>query len=119
MKLLTEELRRKFPPLNTNEGKDPAEVPVIAKFFNPCGQGTWYATEFDGEDTFFGLACIFEPELGDFSLKELEEIKLLGGSLGIERDRHLGEITLAEAMRREGMEPLRAAAPASGEAADG
>ena len=51
----------------------------------------------------FGLANIFEPELGYFSLKELEEIRLLGGALGIERDLHLKEITLAEAMRLEGM----------------
>ena len=75
MKLLTAELRKKFPPLYANEGKDPSEVPVIAKFFNPCGSGTWYATEFDGEDLFFGLANIFEPELGYFSLKEMEGIR--------------------------------------------
>ena len=109
MTLLTQELRQKFPPLYANENKDPDKVPVICKFFNPCGQGTWWATEFDGEDTFFGLASIFEPELGYFSLKELQGIRLFGGALGIERDLHLGEITLAEAMRREGIEPFHAA----------
>ena len=95
MKLLTKELIKKFPPLNANDGKDPSEVPIIAKFFDPTGSWTWYATEYDGEDMFFGLVNGFEKELGYFSLSELQSVKGLLG-LGIERDLHFKGKTLAD-----------------------
>lgn len=99
MKLLTKELREKFPKLNETENKKPEEIKVIAKFFDPTGSWTWYATEFDGVDTFFGFVRGFENELGYFSLSELENTKGRWG-LGIERDRHFGEHTLAEVMEK-------------------
>jgi len=53
MKLLTKELRKKLPALGaTGEEKDPL---VVCKFFFPGFHWTWYAIEFDGEDTFFWL----------------------------------------------------------------
>lgn len=55
------------------------------KYFTPDSSWTWYATEFDGEDTFFGLVKGFEKEFGYFSLSELESAK--GPMrLSIERD---------------------------------
>ena len=43
MKLLTEELRRRLPPLYSQENtKDPT---VHAKFFTPDSNWTWFATE--------------------------------------------------------------------------
>jgi len=66
-------------------GHDPA--PVV-RFFNPLGAATWLATELDADgDTLFGLADLGFgcPELGSFSLSELEGIRLPFG-LGIERD---------------------------------
>ena len=84
MKLLTKALRNKIPPLYAQDGKG-LEAIVYVKFFNPCGSWTWYVTEFDGEDTFFGLVCGFENELGYFSLSELESVKGKLG-IGIERD---------------------------------
>jgi hypothetical protein len=87
MKLLTKELLKKLPPLYTNEEvKDPM---IIAKFFALGSSWTWFAMEFDGEDTFFGMVHGFEKELGYFSLKELESVKFsLGGMSiqGVERD---------------------------------
>ena len=98
MKLLTKELRQKFPKLYSQELKDPKDVKIIAKFFCPWNQWTWFATEFDGKDTFFGYVKGLENELGNFSLSELQGIKGFG-SLGIERDLHFGEKhTLAEVM---------------------
>lgn len=83
MKLLTKELRKQLPPLYACENtEDPT---VICKFFDPCGSWTWYAMEFDGEDTFFGYVDGFEGELGYFSLSELTSVKGPLG-LGIERD---------------------------------
>ena len=98
MKLLTAELRKVFPNLGEKDGKNPEEVQIIVKFFDPAGSWTWYATEFDGKDTFFGYVRGEENEFGYFSLSELESIKRPFG-LGIERDLHFGKHMLAEAMK--------------------
>ena len=84
MKLLTQEIRKKLPALYSQEDKGGKAV-VYLKMFTPDSSWTWLATEFDGEDTFFGLVEGHEKELGYFSLKELESVR---GPLGlpIERD---------------------------------
>ena len=68
---------------------------VFVKFFTPDSSWTWYATEFDGDDTFFGLVDGHERELGYFSLAELRSAR---GPLGlsIERDEHFVPKTLAQ-----------------------
>lgn len=92
MKLMTPELEARFKEVGSQEGvKDPI---VIAKFFNPTGAGTWYATEYDEEDQiFYGFVSIFGDdcdEWGYFALSELQEYKGRFG-LGIERDLHFPE----------------------------
>lgn len=96
MELLTKELKEKLPVLYSQDGKNPEEVQVVAKFFHPFSNWTWYATEFDGEDTFFGLVRGDVKELGYFSLAELEGVRVMG--LGIERDMYFGPHTLKEVM---------------------
>ncbi|KKW92493.1 DUF2958 domain-containing protein [Sphingobium chungbukense] len=67
--------------------REPDCVPVV-KFFNPVGAATWLATELDDDgDTLFGLADLGFgcPELGSFSLMEIESVRLPYG-LRIERD---------------------------------
>ncbi len=94
MKLLTEEIKKNLPPLGATENqKDPiAQV----KFFNPCGMGTWWACEYDPDDgIFFGKADLGFPELGYYSLEELEDYKGPFG-LGIERDIHFQPKPLSE-----------------------
>ncbi|KFG88612.1 hypothetical protein BV98_003446 [Sphingobium herbicidovorans NBRC 16415] len=62
----------------------------VVKFFNPIGAATWLATEIDEDgDTLFGLADLGFgcPELGCFSLREIEDVRLPLG-LAIERDEH-------------------------------
>tara|TARA_R110002096_G_scaffold385536_4_gene579397 strand:- start:4000 stop:4362 length:363 start_codon:yes stop_codon:yes gene_type:complete len=69
---------------------------IIAKFFTPWSNWTWYATEFDPEDLrFFGLVDGFEQEYGYFSLEELLEIRGPAG-LRIERDLHFDQRTISE-----------------------
>lgn len=98
MELMTGELEKLFPPLCTTEKKNPEDITVIAKFFDPTGSWTWYATEYDPKERlFFGFVRGFENELGYFSLDELESVKGRFG-LGIERDLHFGKHTLAEVM---------------------
>lgn len=87
MKLLTKELLERFNKVGRQEEvKDPV---IIAKFFNPTGAGTWYATEYNPESKiFFGYVSIFgdwNDEWGYFSLEELESLRGPFG-LGIERD---------------------------------
>jgi hypothetical protein len=84
MKLLTKALRKKLPPLYSQE-KLGMEAIVQVKFFTPDSSWTWWATEFDGEDIFFGLVDGFDKELGYFSLSEMESVR---GPMGlpIERD---------------------------------
>jgi Protein of unknown function (DUF2958) len=84
--LLTQEIREKLPSLYANE-EEGLDAKAVVKFFTPDSNWTWYASEFDGEDIFFGLVSGFEVELGYFSLSELEEVR---GAMGlpIERDLH-------------------------------
>ncbi len=93
MKLLTQEILKSLPGLYTCENeKDPV---IRCKFFTPDSNWTWYAIEFDGKDTFFGLVDGFERELGYFSLNELLSIR---GSLRlpVERDRYFKPCRLSE-----------------------
>lgn len=101
MQLLTPELEQRFTEIGRQE-----EVPdpiIVAKYFNPTGAGTWYATEYSSEDrTFFGWVSLFgdyNDELGYFSLDELLEFKGQFG-LGIERDLHFGEKPLSAVTKR-------------------
>ncbi|MGD9723587.1 MAG: DUF2958 domain-containing protein [Pirellulales bacterium] len=83
-KLLPRKVRNLLPPLGATENeRDPK---VIVKFFTPDSSWTWFAMEFDGVDTFYGLVDGDFRELGTFSLKELLSIR---GALGlhVERDR--------------------------------
>jgi Protein of unknown function (DUF2958) len=91
--LMPEWLKAQFPPLySTEQTPDPI---VICKYFTPDAGWTWYATEFDGEDTFFGLVDGFERELGYFSLAELQSVHGPYG-LPIERDLWLPPTPLSQ-----------------------
>lgn len=92
MKLMTKTLQQRFAKIGSQENNpDPI---IIAKFFNPTGAGTWYATEYDPETrTLFGYVSIFgdwNDEWGYFSLDELQSYKGKFG-LGIERDLYFEE----------------------------
>jgi len=94
--LLDQASSEKLLPLYGNEEKG-LDALAQVKFFTPDSNWTWYACEFDGEDTFFGLVSGFEVELGYFSLKELQVAR---GPLGlqIERDLDFEPKTLKELM---------------------
>ena len=103
MKLLTKEIRKKLPPLYSQEDKGGQAI-VYAKFFTPSAQWTWYVLE--GESVldaagreidyrFFGLVDGHERELGYFMLSELEGVRGPFG-LPIERDLYWQPKKLAE-----------------------
>jgi hypothetical protein len=93
MKLLTQQIRKKLPPLYSQDDKGGKAI-VQIKFFTPDSNWTWYATEgqpilndseLETDFQFFGLVDGFERELGYFSLSELKAAKGPMG-LSIERD---------------------------------
>ena len=92
--LLTKANRKALAPYGSE-----AKLAVV-KFFTPDGNWTWYASEFDGEDTFFGLVDGHVRELGSFSLSELKSVRGRFG-LPIERDRHFTPTPLTELLGRE------------------
>jgi hypothetical protein len=88
-KLLSKSDAKKLPKIGATEGKSLEEKLLVAKIFDPCGRGTWYIVEFDGEDECFGY--VVSPlgpdcdEWGYFSLAELDEVRNRMG-LPLERD---------------------------------
>lgn len=101
MKLLTKKLLKRFKQVGKQDVPDPI---VIAKFFNPTGAGTWYATSYDEQEKmFYGYVYIFgglDDEWGYFSLQELEQYHGRYG-LGIERDLYFDEGHISEVLNRK------------------
>jgi len=102
--LLTQAIRKKLPKLYSQE-KNPNALAIV-KFFDPTGSFTWFATEFDGEDLFFGKVfsqqCP-EGEFGNFRLSELLNCKQGQrglGALPIERDRYFRPKSINEINQR-------------------
>jgi hypothetical protein len=92
--LLPKAFQEQLPKLYETEEQG-LDAQAKVKFFTPDSNWTWYASEFDGEDIFFGLVIGHEAELGYFSLSELQEIR--GPlKLPIERDLHFQPATLKE-----------------------
>jgi hypothetical protein len=103
MKLLTQEIRKKLPPLYSQDNKGGKAVAYV-KYFTPSSSWSWFATEGEpvldesGKEVnfrFFGLVEGHEKELGYFVLSELEEVR---GPMGlpIERDLYWQPKTLEE-----------------------
>ena len=106
-------------PYGSTDGTPKDEKKVIARFFNPCGSGTWYVledsmffTDPEHKDAdhveenmiVFSASTIgYGLELGDISLKELTDMRLPLG-LYIERDTSVEPLkeTLGELRRRYG-----------------
>ena len=87
MKLLTDELRARLPPLYSQEAE--ADPMVAANFFLPGTGWTWYVTEGqeqEGDFLFFGFVVGLESEFGYFLLSELESARSPLGGLPVERD---------------------------------
>ena len=85
MSLLTRELRA---ALRAQYDSDAADKRPLVKLFHPLSAATWLASEqAEDGDALFGLADLGfgSPELGWFSLHEIESLRMPFG-LRIERD---------------------------------
>lgn len=123
MRLLTEELRRAIPPVNSQESV--AGQVCRVWFFMPDGVFTWYfiesttqekagcrwdanchhrpLTEYDPDRDdvlFFGYVIGLEAELGYFTLSELTAVRDMLG-LPVERDRYFTPCRLSVAKAGE------------------
>jgi hypothetical protein len=95
--LMSEEIREKLPKLGETEEQGMDALAQV-KYFTPDADWTFYASEYDGEDTFYGLVVGLEIELGSFSLSELQQVRGPFG-LAIERDLYYEPQTLAELIK--------------------
>ena len=106
MKLITPELQSRFIEIGgQSEIKNPL---VIAKFFDPVGSATWYATEYNPETKIClgyvtGLAY---DEWGTFSIDELESIRRPLG-LFIERDIYFKEIAFNDLLEKKRLPEIK------------
>lgn len=95
MRLLTEELKNRLPPLYSQEGD--GEPVVQAKLFLPGTRWTWWVIEGEprGEDfLFFGFVNGLEDEFGYFCLSELESARSpLGLSVEVDLGFQPGRLT--------------------------
>ena len=90
MMLLTKEIKKAAPPLNSTEDVPIGDKTVVAKFFDPTGRYTFYMMEYDPEQrlAFGWVVSPISPdydELGYASIDVLEGVRGAFG-LGIERD---------------------------------
>lgn len=100
--MMTAEIEAMFNKIGRQE--DVEDPIVVAKYFNPYGRSTWYATEYDTQtECFFGY-CVGElgtdcDEWGYFSLDGLEQVRVrrLGFKLPLERDRHFSPQKMSKA----------------------
>lgn len=119
IKMMTKEIERCLEkhPIYSQAGLM-GDAKVIAKFFDPCSQWTWYVTEgqrMDGGDwEFFGLVCGYEWEWGYFLLSQIEGAHSTSAvqtphgvhafQLPLERDIHVqpGRKTVSEMVYEDG-----------------
>jgi len=62
MMLLTKAVRASLPAIGSTEAQG-LDAFARVKFFTPDANWTWYASEFDGDDLFFGLPSASSPNL--------------------------------------------------------
>jgi hypothetical protein len=88
-KLLTAEIRQALPAIGSTDGQGLDAVAQV-KFFSPySSRGTWYFTEFDGEDLLYGYGGFSsDREWGYSSFREMAEVTYASCVPAIERDCH-------------------------------
>lgn len=95
------ETRLKDQPLYSQERRSD---PIIrCKLFHAYGSGTWYLTEFDGQDLAFGYVTgLVEDEWGYVAISELEALHLGRGVPRIECDLHFDPVAFSQLKTQEG-----------------
>lgn len=98
MKLITKEIESAFERQGYTGDKQPKDIKVIMKLFNPVGVGTWYVYEKEDDDIYWAFVNLGDPmmaECGTISMSEITSLRLPMG-MKIERDMYFGNHTLQE-----------------------
>jgi hypothetical protein len=88
MKILTSQILKAFAKQGYTGNKDPKDIKIVMKLFNPCGGQTWYLYEKEDDDIYWGFVNLGDSDMaecGTVSMSELMSLKLPFG-LKIERD---------------------------------
>ena len=100
MKLLTDDFMELFDEhREDSKGNNPT---FVAKFYNPVGTQIWYVSDFDPKTKLcYGYVTgMLDNKWGDFSIEELEAIRLPYGKR-IERDDYFDVVNLDALLIRE------------------
>ena len=94
--------RLKGIPLYSQEKR--ADPVIHCKLFHAYGSGTWYLTEYDGEDTAFGYVTGLQAdEWGYVCISELEALHIGGSVPCIQCDLHFDPICFSKLRTLEGV----------------
>ena len=95
MKLLTKKITEQAQK-QYKKGDNIDDQMIVAKFFNPMGSWTWYLMNLhEDKDYAWGIVDGFAVEMGSFSMRELQGIKL-PLNMGIERDKYFEPVKASE-----------------------
>jgi len=99
-KLLTEEMKKRFPAIGEQDGNGDDAV-IYAHYWTSFSSFDWWVLEYDPEDgLFYGLVKsnlnYNTLEYGYFSLQEFEDARSRGLLYWIERDAHWSYITVGQ-----------------------
>ena len=96
------EVRLKDFPLRSQENR--ADPVVGCKLFHAYGSGTWYLTEYDGNDIAFGFVTgLVADEWGYVAISELEALRMMEIVPRIECDIHFHPIVFSRLKDQEGL----------------
>ena len=91
MRLITREIETAL--LSAKRDQDPAETPIVVKFFCPDGAATWFIV--DGEQTedgdwmLFGFCDLGDRQMAELGYVSLRELTNVRGALGLPVERDL------------------------------
>lgn len=87
--LISPQLREQLPPLGATRHLPDEEKVAVARFRIGRRGESWYAIEFDGEDTLFCLRDqgMRRPRFEEVSLRHLSTVTSYDGLLPMEQDR--------------------------------
>jgi hypothetical protein len=83
-------------------GSDLSKQMVVAKIFNPYGNGDWYLLNSDPADPdyIWAIVDLFEVEVGSVSKADLENARVGPYKLPLERDLYFTPINAAEMLKK-------------------
>ncbi len=89
----SQEQLAQLPPLGGQSEVKLEDVIIYLHFF--MGSFDWWISEYDGEDTFFGFACLGDPDMAEWGTVSFQELKDLKHGVPIYNlDKEMGKVPL-------------------------